>query len=250
MTLFGTSFSSSVATVLGFALINAVVDGYVLPHAGVSVGYHLSRHRPLHSKLFGPEGDFDHNIGNIGDSAMEGGDDLVKNFFKEVRKREEIPQSTESSFQTDDEDDIIFRIQNPNPGAATPSTGRIPKTDPNAPTNESPTKKKFTGQESFYAPRSSASSSNTGSSSSQTQGLTPREMMMQREYELVGRAERGIVVQAMIAVTALIFYIYIGLSGGIVTGPDAQLENFGGDDEIPFEQVMPVQRDREISVWL
>lgn len=76
-------------------------------------------------------------------------------------------------------------------------------------------------------------------------------MMMEREFQLVGRAERGIAVQAVVAVLALVFYIYVGLSGGIVSGLDAQTEDFGGDDEImPFEQVVPVQRDREASVWL
>ncbi len=74
--------------------------------------------------------------------------------------------------------------------------------------------------------------------------------MLEREFLLVGRAERGIAVQAIIAVIALAFYVYIGLSGGIVSGADAQMQDFGADDEIPFEQVMPVQRDREVRVWL
>ena len=73
---------------------------------------------------------------------------------------------------------------------------------------------------------------------------------MEREYELVGRAEQGIVVQAAAAVAALIFYIYVGMSGGIVSGDEAMMESFGADDEIPFEQLMPIPSDREVSVWL
>lgn len=74
--------------------------------------------------------------------------------------------------------------------------------------------------------------------------------MMEQEFKLVGRAERGIAIQAVFAVVALCFMIYIGVSGGIVSGDSAVNEDFGGEDQLPFEQLMPVQTDREASVWL
>ena len=72
---------------------------------------------------------------------------------------------------------------------------------------------------------------------------------MEREYRLVERAERNLLVQGGFAALALAFYIYIGLSGGINRSEES-LNDFGGDDLIPFEQVAPIQRDKESSVWL
>ena len=74
--------------------------------------------------------------------------------------------------------------------------------------------------------------------------------MMEREYRLVGRAERNIFFQAGIAVLALIFYLYVGFNGGIVSGEEALSDDFGGDDYLPFEELVPVQSDREQSVWI
>jgi hypothetical protein len=72
--------------------------------------------------------------------------------------------------------------------------------------------------------------------------------MMEREFRLAGRgAGLGLGLQAGVAVFALIFYIYVGLSGGIVSADGA---DFGGDDTIEYEQVIPVPRDTERSVWL
>ena len=71
---------------------------------------------------------------------------------------------------------------------------------------------------------------------------------MEREYRLVGQAERNIVIQTGIAVLALAFYIYIGVSGGIVSGNGGA--DFGVEDEIYFEEIVPLPSDREVSVWL
>lgn len=206
----------------------------------------------LRSKLFGPEDGFNKNdddddddddddISRINPNGLEsaGGEAMAQNFFKELRKREQ-GQENESSTTTDEK--IRSR-------SAFPGTSESSESSSTPPSESSPLpKKKFTGmQESFYAQQRLSSTS----TSSGGQARTPREMMMEREFQLVGRAERGIAVQAVVAVLALVFYIYVGLSGGIVSGLDAQTEDFGGDDEImPFEQVVPVQRDREASVWL
>ena len=88
------------------------------------------------------------------------------------------------------------------------------------------------------------------SSSSRNNDIrSPREVMMQREYELVGRAERGLGLQAIFAVLALAFYIYVGVTGGIVSGSDVD-NDFGGEDTIYYEQTMPIQRDSESSVFI
>jgi len=195
--------------------------------------------RPLYSKLFGPNGDFDEDRGSTGDSNI-GGETLAKDFFNEMRKREETSKAADQSSQTDNEDEIIFRIQNPGVESSITRTSRMVNNE----AGSAPTRK-FTGQESFFKNAQRPSVPGNGA-----QARTPREMMMEQEYQLVGRAERGIAVQAVVAVIALAFYIYVGLSGGIVSGPDAQMQDFGADDEIPFEQLMPVQRDREVSVWL
>lgn len=229
----GLSFHCT-AFILGFATVGTTIQGYVPFSCNLSRTPVFSL-RPLSSKLFGPDDDFDDNIGRIGESST-GGDSMVNDFFKEVKKREETLQSTETSSGI--EDDIISKIQNTD---AEPWLLKAPTAESDG--DYVPPTKKFTGQERFYAPRPSVPG--TGLSRQ-----TPRETMMEREYQLVGRAERGIVVQAIIAVMALVFYIYVGLSGGIVSGTDAQMRDFGADDEIPFEQLMPVQRDREVSIWL
>jgi hypothetical protein len=74
--------------------------------------------------------------------------------------------------------------------------------------------------------------------------------MLEREYELVGRAEQGLAVQGIFTALALAFCIYIGLSGGISNRSEESLRDFGGDDMLPFEQLAPLQKDRETSVWL
>ena len=81
---------------------------------------------------------------------------------------------------------------------------------------------------------------------------SPRESMMEREFQIASRgAGTGLEIQAAIAVFALVFYIYVGVSGGIVSGGDGDAADYYDDTTIqPFEQVMPVPRDREASVWL
>lgn len=192
---------------------------------------------PLESKLFGPEDDFNEEIGDI---EPLGGDDSGKNmandFYKELRKREGDPTPPSQNDEVERQDGK--NLDSP------PSTV-LPQQYPERQTVEPWPKRKFTGQrESYYAQDPSGGTNGGG------QGRTPRETMMEREYQLAGRAERGIAAQAVLAILALAFYIYVGISGGIVSGRDAQTEDFGGDDEIPFEQVVPVQRDREASVWL
>lgn len=230
---------------------NAYLLSKSLSSSSISRG--LSHGPILFSKLFGPEGDFEDEMESIGDPyTSSGGDDLARDFYNELQKRKKQTLNSSSEATIMSQDEIIARIQN----AAAPTTTSKPQAvDSQRQGEETPTsssnplsaplpKKKYTGQGSFYAQNPSPPGARGA------QGRTPREMMMEREYQLVGRAEQGIAVQAVIAILALAFYFYVGLSGGIATGRDAQLGDFGADDEIPFEQLMPVQRDREVSVWL
>ena len=89
-----------------------------------------------------------------------------------------------------------------------------------------------------------------GRSSGDT-GNNVREKMMRKEYELVSGAssERTIAFQAAIALSMLIFFIYVGLTGGIVSGEGAIQMDFG-DDIINFEDVIPIPRDSSNSIWI
>ncbi len=201
--------------------------------------FDTTRCKAIGSKLFGPEDDFDDEIGRLEPYGTVGsGMELAQDFFKEVRQRGQ--EATEEISTMEESTISISKGTSKSLEKASASETNVDATIGSGPFP----KKKFTGsQELFYAQK-------PPSASYGGQARTPREMMMEREYQLVGRAERGIVIQAVVAVIALAFYIYIGLSGGIVSDSDGQNQFFGADDEIPFEQLMPVQRDREVSVWL
>ena len=75
--------------------------------------------------------------------------------------------------------------------------------------------------------------------------------MMEREFQLVGRAESGLKYQALLAVCVAILYAYVGLTGGIQSGGEIidAANNFGGDDMIN-DVILPTTRDTEASYWL
>lgn len=92
---------------------------------------------------------------------------------------------------------------------------------------------------------------NTGNLNGNANG---RQRIIEQEFNLVGLASSGRAIgfQAGLVALTLVFYIYVGLSGGIQSY-DNSGSNYSGtsEDEIfPFEQVMPVPTDRESSVWL
>jgi hypothetical protein len=199
----------------------------------------------LQSKLFGPGGEeYDDGIGEpSGQSNQDDGQALAKDFYDQLRKREEAKQRGGS---ISSEGSKISEQQNQQPVNVNDDTQEssflnqqkgAARSDDEATPNV-----KFTGRRdapNFYA----ATSRSPG-------GRSPRETMMEREFELVGRAEKNIVFQAVFAAVVLAFYIYIGATGGIVSGDVAASADFGGEDLIPFEQVMPLQNDQETSVWL
>jgi hypothetical protein len=204
---------------------------------------------PLLSNLSGPE-DFDDGIGdpNGGFDSRTDGEALAKEFFRQQREREQT--KLDASFG-----ESVSQTQSNNNDATTmpidKSRGLFDEPagyagQRNLDSNDGP-RKKFTGRRedsSTGTPQVFSSRSSVG------QARSPREVMMEREYELVGRAERNLGLQAIFAVLALAFYIYIGATGGIVSDDAALSDDFGGDDTIFFEEIMPVQRDSETSVWL
>lgn len=208
--------------------------------------------------------EFDDGVGDRSDNYMEGGEALAKDFYKQLKQREQ---------QQQEESDRLSSSTGPKSNS--PRNKPKPAQEPDFPTlseeearslnrepfnkrrevivgtDGKPKVKKWTGQPSepaagFPAPGSLFSSPPPTSSGQQSS----RAQMMEAEMNLVGRAERGIAIQAVFVVVALCFAIYIGLSGGIVSGDSAANEDFGGEDMLPFEQLMPVQSDREASVWL
>lgn len=249
----------------------------------------------LYSKFFGPDEDFyDDGIGDLTNGLFDnsgddeggsyGGNDLARDFYKQLRQRG--ADSADTSTLEDTEDTTLFRNRPgrnnddaPNdvsPVESSKSSQRIPSSttlpeDEARYRNQQPFSKrketsvassgrsngppsqggvrKYTGQsESGLGRPSSKDRSNDGSV---RPGRSSRQAMMEREFELAGRGSGGnLGLQAAVTVVALIFYIYVGLSGGIVTGQDAANVDFGGDDMIPFEQVIPVPRDSEPSIWI
>jgi hypothetical protein len=212
----------------------------------------FSRPAKLHSKLFG-EGDFDDGIGDAAASNSDG-QAMADEFYKQLRQRENRPQenlgtrdSSNQQQQQQPENNVDFPTL---PEEEARFLNREPFTRRKEVQAGKDSTTKFTGRRepeslNYASPFTSSSSS---ASSSNSSPRTPREQMMEREFQLVGRAEKGIAIQAVFAVLALCFYIFVGVSGGITSYVES--DDFGGDDTMPLEEVMPVQTDREVSVWL
>jgi hypothetical protein len=212
----------------------------------------------LRSKLFDEESsqeDEDYLINNL--NNFDDGDALAKEFYRQLRERQ--PETTRqpaagtrdddtyddpSKSQTDhinkDDDNLSSSESQKRNQNAQPFSKRRVVSVASSTNGSNENNKKYTGQQSD-SPR-------FGSTRERSSSSSPREAMMEREFRLAGRgAGLGLGLQAGVAVFALIFYIYVGLSGGIVSADGA---DFGGDDTIEYEQVIPVPRDTERSVWL
>jgi hypothetical protein len=180
---------------------------------------HVKRIALYNSKLFGPEEEDD-------------GAALAKKFYEQLKQREEggITPRNESS------------IDNRPPSASSPSMVNAELLPPD--------RKKFTGKPETMAPGKNGSDSSfftANNAYDQQQRKSPREQMMEREFQLVERAEKGLAYQAVLAVAVAILYLYVGLTGGIQSGSDFDL---GNDENIADEILMPVPKDTEASYWL
>ena len=210
------------------------------------------------SKLFGPD-DFDNDgIGDAMRNNNENNDDspvspegqeLAKAFSEQIRRREQRasedpPDDPQSNGGATEKAKTKFTGKNlVPPDASTRGSDRYFQ-------SSSTTSSFNAGAGSMFG----GSGRNTASSTPSSSNRSPREVMMQREYELVGRAERNLVFQGGLAIAILVFYIYIYQTGGIVTGEEATMgdaaADFGADDLIPFQDMVPLPKDTETSVWL
>lgn len=239
-------WESTVATVIFLVQMNPIViRGFAPPSTlvasrgcgGISQGwnhnYEAATTTRWSSNLFGPDDDDENmNAEDMKDKQQrEGGEALAKQFNAEIRKR----QGSEGSSATRNREEISTQTNANFPSADL--EGELPVTN-----------KKFTGASSFPAPEPPPFGSNSGPGNFRGQRQTPREQMMEREFQLVGRAEKGLTYQAIFTVCALIFVAYVGLTGGI-TSEDVSLDiDMSGD--LDYDIVLPVPRDSEASYWL
>lgn len=186
------------------------------------------------------------DFGDLDSSSSEDGASLAKDFYKELRDRQDDKSLSSSSGNE------IYLNRSPVKEADTieESKPRVKFTGARRPTSSTERSSEQRSPPEALRPGSLFSSpSSTYGGSPQTDAQSPRARMMEREMNLVNRAERNIGVQAIFAAVALSFMIYVGLTGGIQSY-DANSDPGFVEDELPFEQLIPVQSDRESSVWL
>ena len=199
--------------------------------------------------------EYDDGIGDFTNSNRnKDGEDLVAEFYKNLRERED----TDASVRLDSNDGSI--VNKPQTDTASFGLGQSPSSlgsmgrgslfdtneyfDTEEAIPKTPTRK-FSGSDYF------GGSNVGGSSADDSRRNQVRENMMRREYELVSGAtgRTALTFQAGLAVCMLVFFLYVGLTGGIVTGDAAQMD-FGGDDVLQFEEIIPIPRDSDQSVWI
>jgi len=213
----------------------------------------------IHSK---PE-EYDDGIGDItngnpnnSDTSYSDGEALAAEFFKSLQERKDVDTDTtdrsppnkaakDSRVDREGSDPLSSSSISP-PLTSRREVGSLFETNDYYDNEESPTPKpklKYTG-------RPNDGNDYFGGSNGNTNNV--REEMMRKEYQLVSGATgtTALGLQAGLALFMLIFFIYVGISGGIVTGEEAVNMDFGGNDSIQFEQVIPVPRDSDNSVWI
>jgi len=217
---------------------------------------------------------YDDGIGDINnrnsdyDSLQDSnGEDLAVDFFKELDRREnefdylfEPPslakekeeQASAEAAKKEKNKTLIDKNSSSSSFLIPPSFS-----EENIMTSKQTSQKKFRGRtNNEFDSRSNQYTNYFGgggsSSSPSSSNNSVRGEMMQNEFNLVSRVTgpTGLAIQAGIALFMLIFYIYIGMTGGIVSGDEAvdaidTIGDFGGNDSIQFEQIIPTQRDTE-----
>jgi hypothetical protein len=216
-------------------------------------------------------------------SSSSSGDDLVGEFYKEIDRREnqfdyvgdklKEEEEAAAALKKEKKDDTTF--SDPlstflSPSSLFDDNGE----EKNSLTSKSSNKpkQKFTGKTnnivssrntnnyfggqgggSFSSSNSGNTNTNTNNNNSNNNSNGVREEMMRNEFNLVSAAtgKTSFIIQVGITLSMLIFFIYIGLSGGIVTGDDVEaIRGSGVDDMIQFDQIIPIPTDTEASVWL
>lgn len=200
--------------------------------------------------------EYDDGIGDVTNSNRnKDGEDLVAEFYKNLREREDIDASVRmdaGSGSVDNEsstDTVSSSISKSPSSVGRMGTNSLFDTNEYYETEEEAVPKaparKFSGSDYF------GGSNVGGSPAGDSRRNQVRENMMRREYELVSGAtgRTALAFQAGLAFCMLVFFLYVGLTGGIVTGDAAQMD-FGGDDMLQFEEIIPVPRDSDQSVWI
>lgn len=211
---------------------------------------HTERARSINSK---PE-EYDDGIGDIKNPKTNSeGEDLASEFYESLQKWRDtesdgcVYTGDISSLNKSAKDSTSDRRESKSPSEISPSflgqkeTNILFVIEEEKPVTP---KIKFTGRPtdgSDYFGRSSGDTNNN-----------VREEMMRKEFRLVSEAtgRTAFTFQAGLALFMLIFFIYVGLTGGIVSGEDAMRMDFGGDDMVHYEQIIPLPRDSDNSVWV
>mmetsp|Transcript_44747 Transcript_44747/g.50171 ORF Transcript_44747/g.50171 Transcript_44747/m.50171 type:complete len:282 (+) Transcript_44747:115-960(+) len=197
------------------------------------------------------------NNGNSDDDSLQqdSHSDLASEFFKELNRRENefdyLVEPPSLSREKEEQKEV----------SAEAARKESSFSEENIIISKQTSQKKFTGRTNNDFDRSNQYSNYFGSSStpsSNNNNNSVRGEMMRNEFNLVSRVTgpTGLAIQAGIALFMLLFYIYIGMTGGIGSGDEAAnaidaIGDFGGDNNsIQFEQIIPVQRDTENSVFL
>lgn len=191
-------------------------------------------------------GDFD-DLPSIGDAASADGEALAKAFYQQLRAREE----------NDDDDD---GEQMPVVPTGVLSEGEARYVNRQAFTRRqeivaskdiSPTTgRKFTGQPNADETPSAGLFSGRGASVYSIPANSPRQRMVENEFNLVGRNERSLLIQIAATLALLTFAIYIGMTGGISSNDWSSVPDSIDTSIEGMEGVLPVPTDTETSVWL
>lgn len=191
-------------------------------------------------------------------SEFDDGKDLAKEFYKQVKKRENdsnLKQRSQLVSDQQEEYEVKPKISN---GKSKKFTGRRGEID----STGTPSAGLFSsGNGSVYAFPVEKGSSRAGFSSSKA--LTTKDRMMRDEINFmrVASSEATIVLQGVLVLLLLGFTLYIGSTGGITDGSDrfgaldGMINEFNGlGDSIDFSGMVtddaaevPI---KEASVWL
>ena len=193
------------------------------------------------------------------DISSDDGKDLAKEFYQQVKKREDASRLKQS--RSDDLEEYDVKSS-----SSKKFTGRIGEKD----STGKPSAGLFSssGNGSVYAfPVENQKRSSRSAYSSSGSSLSQRDKMMRDEINLmrVASSEGSIVVQGLLVLLLLCFTLYIGTTGGITDGSDrfgafdGVVNEFNGlGDSIDFSSLVTDDASKEVaadiikdgSVWL
>lgn len=190
----------------------------------------------LNNKLNNEDDEDDDALkGEKKESGNLDGKDLASLFYKQLAEREK--QQQKKNDNNDDRNDS--NVQNSNKSLQSNNsrnkfTGKM--IEKSVTSSESTSKmplfasRPFSSSSSIFSPENEITGPYSSSSSSTPTNDKYYESRKD-EFDLVGRFEQTIYIQAVIVLFAFIFAIYIGLSGGITDGSDRYFE----DDDDSFQ---------------